>query len=326
MKGALNIAVKLLVSGGLLYYLIVSSDLEGFATVFSDAAPGYFLLAISFFVLSNALGAVQWYLLLRAQNLTISLRQATVLYWIGVFFNNVLLGNIGGDALRIYDVRRITGDGTGGAAATFLDRFVGLFTTCTLAMLAFALIDTVRGAGLVSVVFPVWLALITLLTMGLSRRVGSFIERLISPFLPGAVARIVVELRQSFVVYRHRGGLLATVWGVSLGVQLCRIMVYWSAGLAVGLSVGLWPFVGFQPTAAIIAAVPISIGGLGVRENVLVQLFGSLGVDESVALAMSLLGYASGVLASLLGGVAFVVRRIERSHANADLAKGGHST
>lgn len=316
MKKALNIAVKLLVSGGLLYYLVASSNLQGLSAVISGAAPVFFALAILFFILSNALGAVQWHMLLRAQGLTISLRQATVLYWIGVFFNNVLLGNIGGDALRIYDVRRITGDGAGGAAATFLDRFVGLFSTCTLAMIAFALIDAVRAAGLVGVVFPVWLALICLLTMGLSRRVGGFAERLVCPLLPGAAARIVVKLRQSFVVYRHRGSLLATVWCVSMGVQLCRILVYWSAGLAVGVHVGLWNFVGFQPTAAIIAAVPISIGGLGVRENVLVQLFGSVGVEESVALAMSLLGYTSGILASLLGGVAFVVRRIERRDAD----------
>jgi len=312
VKRLLNFTVKLLVSGGLLCYLVASTDLAGFAAVFTRAIPAYFLLAVLFFVLSNALGAVQWYALLRAQDLTISLRQATVLYWIGVFFNNVLLGNIGGDALRIYDVRRITGDGTGGAAATFLDRFVGLFSTCTLAMLAFATVDAVRDANLVSVVFPVWLALVAFLAIGLSRRASGLLERLVCPLLPATVARLVVDLRQSIVVYRHRLGLLAAVWCVSLGVQLSRILVYWSAGLAVGLHAGLWNFVGFQPTAAIIAAVPISIGGLGVRENVLVQLFGSLGFEESLALAMSLLGYASGILASLLGGLAFAVRRIER--------------
>lgn len=325
MKALLNFAVKLLVSGGLLYYLVASSDLEGFSAVFARTAPGLFLVAILFFALSNALGAVQWFLLLRAQDLAISLRQAAVLYWVGVFFNNVLLGNIGGDALRIYDVRRLTGDGSGAAAATFLDRFVGLFSTCTLAMTAFVLVDAVRAAGLVSIVFPVWLALVALLATGLSRRAGGLLERLICPLLPGSVAAMVTRLRQSIVVYRHRIGLLAIVWCVSLGVQMCRIVVYWSAGLAVGLQAGLWSFMGFQPTAAIIAALPISIGGLGVRENVLVQLFGSVGVEESVALAMSLLGYASGILGSLLGGVAFAVRRIERRAANGQNEAGSPS-
>ena len=84
-----------------------------------------------------------------------------------------------------------------------------------------------------------------------------------------------------------------------------------TAGAAVGLDVGLRYFVGFQPVAAIIAALPISVGGLGVREGVLVELFGGIGVEESLAFATSILGYAAGILASLLGGIAFVVRRIQ---------------
>ena len=51
--------------------------------------------------------------------------------------------------------------------------------------------------------------------------------------------------------------------------------------------------------------------GLGVRENTLVGLFGGLDFTPEVSTAMSLLGYVAGILASLLGGVAFVMRRIE---------------
>ena len=69
-------------------------------------------------------------------------------------------------------------------------------------------------------------------------------------------------------------------------------------------------FIGFQPVAAIAAALPISVGGLGVREGVLVELFGGIGVEESLAFATSILGYGAGILASLLGGILFIVRRI----------------
>ena len=320
MKRTLNVGLKLVVSVGLLYYLLSRADLEGFTEVLSHTAPWLFVCAVLFFVLSNALGTAQWFLLLRAQQLEISFRQALVCYWVGVFFNNVLLGNVGGDAVRIYDVRRLTGEGTGGAAATFLDRFIGLFSVCCLAMAAYVVVAEVRAAGLVHVVFPVWLGLIVFLTMGLSRRVGALGERLIQPIVPRSVAELVSRLRQSLGVYRSRPGLLIRVWSVSLGVQLCRILVYWCAGLAVGMQLDLRYFVGFQPVAAIIAALPISIGGLGVRENVLVELFAGVGAGESVAFAMSLLGYASGIVASLLGGVAFIVRRVERAKGCALLA------
>ncbi|MCY3763027.1 MAG: lysylphosphatidylglycerol synthase transmembrane domain-containing protein [Gemmatimonadetes bacterium] len=315
MKRALNTLLKLAVSAGLLYYLALQTDLEGLGAAFAATVPSLFLLAVAFFVVSNGLGACQWYLLLRAHRLPIGFRQATVFYLTGVFFNNVLLGNIGGDALRIYDVRRLTGRTSGAAAATFMDRFVGLLSTCTLALIACFAVAEVRVPGVISVLVPVWAALILLMAMGLSGRVGRLLEGLATRILPERAGRKAASLRRSMAVYRNKGRLLLGVWAVSLGVQFARVLVYWSAGLAAGLHTGLIYFVAFQPVAAVIAALPISIGGLGVRENIFVELFGSVGAPESRAFAMSLLGYAAGVVASLLGGIAFVVRRVQRANA-----------
>ena len=67
-----------------------------------------------------------------------------------------------------------------------------------------------------------------------------------------------------------------------------------------------------------LAALPISIGGLGVREGALVGLFSSIGVGQELSTAMSLLGYIAGILASLLGGIAFVVRRSQAAQESAE--------
>ena len=87
---------------------------------------------------------------------------------------------------------------------------------------------------------------------------------------------------------------------------------FWSTGRRAWplAAPGLLPHV-LPPLAAVITSLPISIGGLGVRENTLVGLFGGLGFTPEVSTAMSLLGYVAGILASLLGGAAFVLRRIE---------------
>lgn len=312
MSKLINTGVKLLVSAVLLAYLVYEVDVARLGDVFAQTVLWPFATAVGFFVLSNLLGSFQWFLLLRAQLIQISFWQALVFYFVGVFFNNVLLGNIGGDALRIYDIRRLSGSTSGGLAATLIDRFVGLFSTCSLALVAILMAAEIPVAGLLSILVPVWLALVVILVMGLSRRIGSRLEALASAVLPRRLGSLLGDLRNSIVVYRHRVPLLVAVLGISLGVQSCRILVYWSAGLAVGLNAGLLYFVCFQPIAAIVAALPISIGGLGVRENSLVRLFGSVGVSPEVATATSLLGYVAGIIASLLGGAAFVLRRVER--------------
>tara|TARA_B100001115_G_scaffold184774_1_gene188820 strand:- start:1900 stop:2865 length:966 start_codon:yes stop_codon:yes gene_type:complete len=313
VKRILNVAAKLIVSIGLIAYLFSGMNWRELEAIGSQLVPSLFLGAISFFLLSNTLGAVQWYLLLRAQNLSVRFWQALVFYFVGVFFNNVLLGNIGGDAMRIYDIRRLTGQSSGGVAATMMDRFIGLFSTCCIALASYPFIaaNASKSSLLISVLVPVWLGLLVILSMGLSRRLGLLIERLLTRFLPATISDIVGRLQRSVFVYRERIPLLAGVWCISLCVQFCRILVYWSAGLAIGMAPGLLYFMSFQPLAAVIASLPISIGGLGVRENTLVGLFGGLGFTPEVSTAMSLLGYVAGILASLLGGVAFVMRRIE---------------
>jgi len=307
MKRALELVLKIGISLGLIWYLAYQMDWPALGRIFAGTLLLPFGGAVLLFALSNALGTAQWHLLLRVQQIPISFRQSLVFYHVGVFFNNVLLGNIGGDAMRIYDIRRLSGQASGGVAATVMDRFVGLFSTCTLALAAYLVLPEVHD--LASVLVPIWLGLLVVLGAGMSRRAGIYFEGLARRFLPARLGDIIGSLRQSMVAYRHRYGLLLGIWGLSLMVQLCRVLVYWAAGLAVGMAVPLGYYVCFQPIAAIIAALPVSVGGLGVRENVVVKLFGSVGAEANLSFAMSLLGYLAGILASLLGGVAFVFRR-----------------
>jgi glycosyltransferase 2 family protein len=311
VKRAFSLSVKLLVSCGLILYLIARTDTDGVRGAFSRMTPWLFAAAVFLFVVSNVLGALQWHLLLRAQRLALPFGKSLVFYFVGMFFNNVLLGNIGGDAMRIYDIRRSTGQSSSGIAATLMDRFIGLLSTCFLALLAYPLIPDERRAWLVPALLPIWIGLFLLLAAGLSRRIGGFCENLFVRLPPAALGRLVSRLRRSIVVYRHRIGLLAGVWFISLIVQFSRILVYWLAGLALGMKTGLIYFICFQPVAAVFAALPISVGGLGVRETTMIGLFDSVGVEDNLTLAMSLLGYVAGILASLLGGVAFVFRRAE---------------
>ena len=319
--------LKLLVTGGLVYFLVRHLDMVALGAAFISVTPSVYLLAMACFVLSNFLGAVQWFLLLRAQNLSVSFLQALVFYHVGLFFNNVLPGNIGGDAMRIYDIRRLTGESSGGIAATVMDRFIGLLSTSTLALLAFPLIFdgaeftavfiAPTGPHLAQLWVPVlglvWLGLVGVLSVGLSRRLGQLADVTVLRLVPARLRELINHLHNTISIYRQRLGLLAVIWIISFGVQFSRILVYYCAGLALGIDAGLVYFICYQPVAAILAALPISIGGLGVREGVLVTLFGTVGVDREIATAMSLLGYIAGIIASLIGGITFVVRRVERA-------------
>ena len=73
----------------------------------------------------------------------------------------------------------------------------------------------------------------------------------------------------------------------------------------------------FVPLIWFLTMVPLSLGGLGVREAGFVYLFGTVGVAEGASLLLSLGTYAGLVAAGAVGGVVllFQARLLPRSEA-----------
>lgn len=89
--------------------------------------------------------------------------------------------------------------------------------------------------------------------------------------------------------------------------------------IAYGLDVDqpLGVFLLFTPVISFSLALPISIGGLGVREQTYVLLFGSLDVSDTAAAAMSLANYAlTNLVVGLLGGVLYALEGTKELTAN----------
>ena len=203
---------------------------------------------------------------------------------------------------------RLTGKGTAGFAATFLDRFIGLFVLVGFSVAAFALSPQLWEAGLVMPILVLGTGLLCALSFGLSRRLSGWMVGLAGRALPHQFVRALVDIREAFLRYRYAYGVLWRVGWVAVGVQLSRIGVYYVVGLALGQTVAFQHFVVFIPLIAIVAAVPVSFGGIGVRENMGAWLFGRVGMAPAPALTMMFLGYLAGIVASLAGGIGFVLR------------------
>ncbi|MDP6039500.1 MAG: lysylphosphatidylglycerol synthase transmembrane domain-containing protein [Candidatus Latescibacteria bacterium] len=309
MKQFLKTAVKGAVSFGLIFLFLQSVDWQDIVSAAATADLWMLIAAVFFFVMSNCLGAVQWRALLRMQEITLPFGQVLLLYFVGVFFNNFMVGNIGGDAVRIYDLKRLTGKGVSGFAATFLDRFIGLFTLSCFSVVAFVLTPALWTPGLITPIAVLGLGLLSILCFGFSRRLSGWVVQVCERVLPQGVAKLVRDIRESFLLYRHAYGMLGKVGIIACGVQLCRVAVYFCVGIALGQAVAFVHYMIFIPLIAIVAAVPISFGGLGVRENMGALLLGRVGVEPATALTLMFLGYLAGILASLIGGAAFVARR-----------------
>src|SRR3546814_3733401 len=101
--------------------------------------------------------------------------------------------------------------------------------------------------------------------------------------------------------------------------QLFRVLQVVAAAWALGLDFPIAHFFIFVPIVNLLTQIPLTVGGLGLREAGFVSLFGVVGMNAESALALSLLVYAMSVAATLPGAWFFLRRGERRGRA----AEGG---
>jgi len=103
--------------------------------------------------------------------------------------------------------------------------------------------------------------------------------------------------------------LLLRVVCVSLVFHLSQVCVQWVLGKATGVSIPLSYCLVFHPIMSVATALPVSIGGFGVREGGYVLLLGRIGIKPADAVALSLLWFGVTAVAGLVGGLVFTTYR-----------------
>jgi len=306
--------IKVIISILLVYFLLRRIGVENIWRQLGNANWWWALLGIASFTLSNILGALQWLLLLRSQNVKLSFWRVVSYYHVGLFFNNFLIGYIGGDAFRIYDVSKQSGDSTTAVSSVVFDRLVGFFMLTTIAMAMslfwFRRLSSLKTVWFIAAMLVSWILLLFFL---FHEKSGKAVGRLFKPLAPVFVTKKIHDIYMAVNHYQHMPGVLAKVFFTSFFVQSLRIMTHYWAARAIGVDVNLIYFAIFIPIIAIFASLPISFGGIGVREQSGVALFSTIGVLASKVATFEFLAYIIGIIAALPGGLFFVLRKEERA-------------
>ena len=113
--------------------------------------------------------------------------------------------------------------------------------------------------------------------------------------------------------FRRQPGLAVEILTTSFAYQLAVVLAAFLATDALGVHVGWTAILAFMPAVAIVQVLPITIGGLGVREGALVLFLRPLGVSTDHAIALGLLIYGINLVVSLLGAPAFAMGGRRRS-------------
>jgi len=120
---------KIFISLLLISYLIFDESIQ-LSLLFNSSFlhDGKILILILIIFLTIIIGAYRWYLILKVFKFDISLYKVFKITYIGNFFNNLLLGGYGGDALRVHYICKASDKKKLTLFATVLiDRIIGAF-------------------------------------------------------------------------------------------------------------------------------------------------------------------------------------------------------
>ncbi|PJZ75757.1 lysylphosphatidylglycerol synthase transmembrane domain-containing protein [Leptospira neocaledonica] len=218
------------------------------------------------------------------------------------------------------------GKGWEAASIIFFEKIVQLFFI-TFSTFVFFLIkintipDVLKNSiPLIGVLAMAFFALIVLFLSPQVFRLFGFMFRFARDHFPQFVAKRVDKIEEAIQVYQKLGNrsvvlmffgylsahlifiLSSSVLGFGLGIEMDYIDMGWIRSIVLTLS-----------------ALPITVGGLGVRELGHIYLMGYLGVDKSVAVTFSLLIFAIQILIALIGACFEIWRFF--MHSNTDLKK-----
>ena len=280
--------LKITVSLGLLALVLTRVDLNQAWMQFQQLSLPFVALALIYYTGCQWLSCLRWQVILRSNGYLVSIGILLSSYFVGMFLNIFLPGSFGGDVYRVYRVAQKTKDSEAAVVSVFVERFTGISALSGLAILGLPPAFKVVGSwDIILLFFTCVTALMAAVLLIASPRLliwaEPWLEKLRLGSLAARFAKIQLLLRQ---FAQHRKAL-ALAMGLSLLLMLAIIHYHYLVAQQLKIPISYLQLLVFIPILTVIAILPISLGGLGVKEGLWVYLFSRIGLTAEQALLLS---------------------------------------
>jgi len=298
MRRLLSFVAKAAISALLLYLSLRRVDLVSLGQRLSELDWRW--ITVVFVTMTAQVGFNAWRWRNVAEVCGAALRAKTALTYtfIGQFFSQVLPSTVGGDAARIWLLAR---GGAGWPTAIYsvlIDRVVGV--TALAVLVAASLPWTLH-----LVVDPVARVTLVVIGLGALAAAGVFLglgmPRLAIMQRWWATRHLATASRLAWQLCRSSAGM--RVAAIAIAVHLLTVLAAWSAARAAHASIDFVQTLFVVLPVILVANIPISIAGWGVREGAMVMAFSYAGLAEGDGLIVSILYGLTTLAVGAVGGV-----------------------
>lgn len=299
-KTVLKVTVSVALIGVIVHVIAGKEGLGALMERTRGVDPRWLLVAVLAQLFAVGAGIFRWQLLLSSQHLDLEASWLARTFLVGRFIGAFTPSTTGLDVYRAVAVARRTGAKGPAAAVIVVEKLFGLaaLSALTLALLPFGAARFLgQGGVLAAVVLGVACVLGYVL---LSRRTifNGLFQRLPGPLRKKLAGTARVMRAQP--LGRPRG---LAVFSLGVASHLATAGVFVATAAALGLDVAAVDSLVVGMAIIVATLLPISVGGVGVREGTAVLLLGLVGVSVADATLVGLLGYLTAQPSALLGGL-----------------------
>jgi uncharacterized membrane protein YbhN (UPF0104 family) len=220
---------------------------------------------------------------------------------IGYFFNLFLPSGISGDMARAYYVGIETSAAKKNStmdlvAPLLMERYFGLGSVLIIGLVALPFaVSVFDNSQLMNVIYVFVVLLVVIIFSGVSIFKLRFFRS----------NRFVSEFYRYVDSFQDKRRLAAVFFYSSL-IQFISIFAVFLISDGMGLDISLFYFVVIIPIINIITILPVTLGGIGLREGAFVFFLAYQGIQAPAAISLSLVAFFASLAASLIGFYAYV--------------------
>lgn len=267
-KKLISTFLKIGISIFLLYLVFTKISITEILSTLENVKFVYILFSIVFFLLSQWLSAKRLLYFFKENGFNLSNQSNIILYLIGMFYNFFIPGGIGGDAYKIYILKKnFNWSAKSLTSAVFVDRFMGLT--------AIGVLICLLGFNLISLPLLIWsipilIVIIIVISYFIIKR---FFFKFLNIFFKTLLISIVVQGLQIISV-------ICIIYSFENQVELIKYIVVFLVSSVLSI---------------------LSFAGIGIREYVFYEASLILEINSSISVSVGVLFSIITAMVSLFG-------------------------
>jgi uncharacterized protein (TIRG00374 family) len=312
MKSKLLIVFKISVSLMLIAFLLTRVNLIQVWQQLQNLSWQFIILIMLYYTALQLISCWRWQIVLKSTGHLVAIKTLFSSYFAGMFLNLFLPGSFGGDVYRVYQIAQKTKDTEAALVSVFLERFTGL---AALSMLAFCVLPfafvVVERWDIIIIFFITIGVLVGGVLLIVSPKLLIFSERWLQKLRLSPLLARIAKMQVLLIKFAHHRQALLYSIGLSFILMLGIVYYHFLIAQQLKISVSYSQLLVFIPIVTVITLLPISLGGMGVKEGLWIYLFSRINLTAEQALLISVTMTILCWLLSLPGGLLLLLNTSE---------------